>query len=440
MRVALIMVKADSFSYKNRPFVMRKMPDSLTLGMLFAIIKSNFPDIEVEIFDDTIETIDLDSFQADLIGISAITPTFNKAKKYADYFKEKKIPIFIGGTHATLAPESCAENFDSVIVGLANESLVNLINDFKQNNLQKFYYQNPNMSFENFVHPNRKIYEEKSFWGTELNMVQATYGCGNICEFCVQPYVCNGYHQRPVNDVIEEIEKIESEEIEFYDPNLAKDIKYLTELCNGLIPLRKKWFAPMTISVAYNENLLELLQKAGCTGVLIGFESINDNSITAINKGFNKIEHYIEAVTRFHKYNIEVTGSFVLGLDGDDLETPTKLIKFLKDSNIDFPRFTINTPYPGTKYYERMKTENRIIIDDLSKYDCRHCVIKPNLITPEDVENMYKKLWKETYSLKNTISRLSYIKSPIKRLKKIIQNYIAGKAYIKTNIEPSKVY
>ena len=210
MRVALIMVKADSFSYKNRPFVMRKMPDSLTLGMLFAIIKSNFPDIEVEIFDETVETIDLDSIQADLIGISAITPTFNKAKKYADYFKGKKIPIFIGGTHATLAPESCAENFDSVIVGLANESLVNLINDFKQNNLQKFYYQNPNMSFENFVHPNRKIYEEKSFWGTELNMVQATYGCGNICEFCVQPYVCNGYHQRPVKDVIEEIEKIES--------------------------------------------------------------------------------------------------------------------------------------------------------------------------------------------------------------------------------------
>ena len=70
MRVALIMVKADSFSYKNRPFVMRKMPDSLTLGMLFAIIKSNFPDIEVEIFDETVETINLDSIQADLIGIS----------------------------------------------------------------------------------------------------------------------------------------------------------------------------------------------------------------------------------------------------------------------------------------------------------------------------------------------------------------------------------
>jgi hypothetical protein len=89
MRVALLMVKADSFSYKNRPFAMRKMPDSLTMGMLYSIIKSNFPEIEIEIFDETVEIINLESVNADLVGISAITPTFDKAKEYALLIKKE---------------------------------------------------------------------------------------------------------------------------------------------------------------------------------------------------------------------------------------------------------------------------------------------------------------------------------------------------------------
>ena len=291
------------------------------------------------------------------------------------------------------------------------------------------------MSFKNFVHPTRTLYENKNYWSQELNMVQATYGCSNICEFCVQPYVCNGYHQRPIKDVIEEIKKIKSEDVEFYDPNLAKDTKYLIELCKELIPLKKKWFAPMTISIANNEALLCLLEKSGCTGVLIGFESINSHSIEAINKGFNQIDKYKDAVQKFHNHNIEVTGSFVLGLDGDTQDTEEKLLQFLIEARIDYPRFTINTPFPGTKYYEYLKNKNRILTNDLSKYDCRHCVIQPNQLSPENVETIFKNMWKKTYTVKNTIQRLSYIKTPSKRFIKTILNYIAGKTYIKTNLQ-----
>lgn len=431
MKIALIMTKSHIYSFKNRWALFRHMPDSLTLGVLYSIIKKAYPDAEVEIFDETVEIVKKENIDADLIGISAITPSIKRAYEYSEYFRNKGKKVFIGGVHASLNPDEVKQHCDSVVVGLAYEALPELLSDFQKGSLKEFYCQNENMSFENLVLPSRKIYEQKSFWGSELNMVQASFGCMNMCEFCVQPYVCKGYHKRPVNDVVEEIKLIEDDYIEFYDPNLSKDKLYLKSLCEALIPLKKQWFAPVTISVCYDDELLELMQKSGCYEVLIGFESMSQNSVNAINKNFNSVEDYKKCVEKLHSHNIKVTGSFVLGLDCDDKDSFFRTLDFVKNAGIDFARYTINTPYPGTPYYERMKQHNRLIITDFEFYDCRHCVIKPALLTPEEVEQGYKFLWKETYKLSAIIKRLSYIKNPFKFFKEVVVNYIFGRIYIK---------
>lgn len=411
------------------------MPDSLTLPMLYSIIKQNFPDFEIEFYDETIENIKKEKINADIIGISAITPAFYKAVELSEYFRSKNIPVFIGGSHASLAPDDCIGKFDSVMVGLANETLVDLLNDFKNNNLQKIYRQRPDMSFENFVIPYRDLYMEKFPFCGEVNKIQATYGCSNICKFCVQPHICSGYHQRPVNEVIEEIKSIKSMNIEFVDPNLGKDLDYLKQLCVGLKRLNKKWFAPMTMTVANNEEILRMLKNAGCTGVLIGFESVNPGSISDISKGFNNIEKYKEIISKFHKYKIEITGSFVVGLDGDTKETEKNTFKFIKSSGLDFVRFTINTPYPGTEYYNEMKAAERLETEDYKYYDCCHCVIKPKNLNKKQVEKTFKRLWHKSYSIINIWKRLHYIKSPAARFAMLIKNRIAGKLYIKVSVK-----
>lgn len=431
MKIALIMVKGNVYSFENRSFLFKYMPDSLTLGTLCAIIKNADPEIEVDVYDETVEVVKKESINADLIGISAITPCINKAYSYAEYFKEKGIPVFIGGVHATLNPEEVKEHCDVVVKGLADETLPQLIEDFKEGKLKEIYEQPDDMSFKNLVYPNRKIYEDKSFFGCELNMVYATFGCVNNCGFCVQPYVCRGYHQRPVDDVIQEIKLIEDDYIEFVDPNLSRDESYLKELCEKLVPLKKNWFAPVTMSVCKNAPLLDLMQKSGCGEVLIGFESINQESIKTLNKGFNRVDEYKECIKKLHQRNIKVTGSFVLGLDGDGKDSFQNTLDFVNKAHVDYVRYTINTPYPGTPYYRQMKEENRIIEEDLSLYDCQNCVFAPSDMTKEELEEGHKTLWKETYKLKNIIKRLSYIKNPFKFVKNIIINYIFGKIYIK---------
>lgn len=429
MKIVLIMVKGNTYSFRNRPFIFKNMPDSLTMGMLYAIIKWSFPEIEVEVIDETVEEIKKEEINADLIGISALTPAFYKAQELSKYFRAKGIPVFIGGLHATLAPETCYEDFDSIIIGLANESLVQLIYDFKNGNLQKEYRQRADMPFENFVFPDRTLYEKKDWRAVELNMVQATYGCSNACKFCVQPYVSCGYHQRPVEDVLVEISKINTRDIEFVDPNFARDIKYLEKMCKGLKKLKKSWFAPMTMTVGKNEKLLRMLKDSGCSGVLVGFESVNLSSIDTISKGFNNISQYEEVVKNFHKYGIEVTGSFVMGLDGDDKDTEKATLDFIIKTGIDYVRFTINTPFPGTEYYNEMKNSGRVITEDYRKYDCCHCVIKPQNLTPEEVETLYKNMWKKSYTFINVLRRICNSGAKLKFLKLVILNYIFGKVY-----------
>ena len=428
------MVKGLPYSYKYLPKIIRDS-DNITLATLYSIISNAFPDIEISFYDETIEKINLEDINADIVGISAITPAYYRAKSYAEYFRNKNIPVFIGGVHATLVPEECSKDFDSVISGLANESLVQLISDFKQGNLKKIYYQNKNMSFENFVHPKRDLYKLKFANASEMAGIQATYGCSNICEFCVQPHICCGYHQRPVKDVISEIKEIKSDSIEFYDPNLAKDLNYLKELCTELEPLQKKWFAPMTITITENEEVLSMLKNSGCKRVLIGFESINTDSIKGIGKGFNNIKKYEEAVAKLHKYGIQVVGSFVLGLDGDDDSVEKNTLKFVRQAHIDFVRFTINTPYPGTDYYNKMKAQGRIITDDLSLYDCVHCVIQPENFTPEKLEKMQKRMWRKAYSFFNIIRRLLYRQSVAHFLLNLIINCITGVVYFNVNFK-----
>lgn len=431
MKIALIMTKSFIYSFENRSGLFRYMPDSLTLGVLHSIIKKACPDVIVEIYDETVETIKKENIDADLIGISAITPTINRAYDYAKYFREKGKKVFIGGVHATLNPVEVKEHCDSVTVGLAYETLPELLTDFINNELKEYYYQKKDMSFENLVFPSRQIYEDKNFWSTELNMVHATFGCTNMCGFCVQPYVCGGFHQRPVNDVIEEIMQIKDSYVEFYDPNISKDSEYLKKLCMKLAPLKKQWFAPVTISVCYDEEILSLMQKAGCCEVLIGFESLNQDSVESVNKNFNKVDDYKECIKKLHKHNIKVTASFVLGLEHDNEESFAKILKFVNESNVDFVRYTINTPYPGTPYYEKMKNDGRILETNWDLYDCRHCVFKHNLLKKEEIESGYTFLWEQTYKLKNIMKRLSYIKNPFNFLKEVIVNYIFGKIYIK---------
>ena len=408
-KIAIILPKGIPFRYIKGKFNVYSLSTvPLTIPALVSLIPKEL-NIKVEIYDESIETINKESIQADLIVISAMTPTVNRAYIYAAYFRSKGIPVVIGGIHATLNPQEVLQHADSVICGIAVESFPQLLKDFNENKMKRIYTQQENLDLSNMPMPDRDCYKSKSAFKIELNGIQATYGCNNSCEFCVQPYVCSGYHQRPVEEVIKEITTIKSKFIEFYDPNIAKDQEYLRKLCEAMIPLKKSWVAPVTINLADDEELLKLVAKSGCKSVLIGFESVNQDTLKEIFKRFNTVEKYEEAVKKFHKAGIAVAGSFVFGFDSDTKDVFKQTLDFINKAQIDMPRFTINTPFPGTPFYEKMKQENRIIEHNWAMYDCSHVVIKPRNMTPEELQEGYYRISKEAYKLSSILKRINFL-------------------------------
>ncbi|OGI01483.1 MAG: hypothetical protein A2Y25_02025 [Candidatus Melainabacteria bacterium GWF2_37_15] len=408
-KIAIILPKGVPFRYtKGRFNVYPLSTIPLTIPVLVSLVPKEL-DIQIEIYDESIEKIDKENIDADLISISAITPTVNRAYKYADYFRSKRIPTVMGGVHATLNPQEALQHADSVICGIAVESFPQMLRDFKENKLQRIYTQLENLDLSKMPLPDRDCYNNKSPFKVKLNGVQATFGCDNNCEFCVQPYVCCGYHQRPIEQVVEEIKSIKSKFIEFYDPNITSDQRYLRKLCEAMIPLKKNWVAPATIDLADDEKLLKLVAKSGCRSVLIGFESVNQNTLNEIFKGFNTVYKYQEAIKKFHKAGITVAGSFVFGFDSDIKEVFKQTLDFINKTHIDMPRFTLNTPFPGTPFYEKMKRENRIIEHDWSMYDCNHVVMKPQNMPPEELQERFNWINKEVYKLGPTLKRIEFL-------------------------------
>lgn len=419
-KIALILPRGPMYRYKTGAFgkFIRYAP--LTLPTLAALIPKEM-NIKVEIYDEGVEIVDKEKIQADLIGISAITGTVQRAYQYADYFRARKIPVAIGGVHATLVPEEAMQHADTVITGISVQTWPQFLKDFKEGRAKKIYIQPENVDFSGWPLPARNYYRDKKMRFVSINSVQATYGCTNRCEFCVTPYSCKGYHHRPIPEVINEIKHIKSRYIIFVDPSPIEDKMYAKELYRAMIPLKKKWVSPSTIRMVDDEELLNIAAKSGCKGLLIGFETVSDKTLLSINKSFNSLEKFYHAVKKFHEKGIAIMGCFVFGLDSDDKSVFKKTIEFVNKTNIDLPRFTVATPFPSTQFFKRMEEEERILDKNWVLYDCQHVVIKPKNMTVRELEEGHHWAWKEAYKWSSIIKRIAMSRSFLEII--VLSNY-----------------
>lgn len=409
MKIAFVLPRGAIYRYKGGAFgrLIRYAP--LTIPTLISLIPEDVH-ATIEVYDEGVEVIDPARISADLVCLTSITGGSRRAYAYARYFRARGMTVVMGGVHATLMPEEAAAHVDCVVTGLGVETFPRLLRDFQAGNLQQRYDAGKLTSYGNFPLPKRDCYRAKKLRFITVNSVQATYGCLNRCEFCVTPYSVQGYNHRPVEEVVEEIRRIDSRFFVFVDPSPIED-DYAKELYRAMIPLGKRWASPMTIRIARDAELLDLAVRSGMKGVLVGFESVQPSTLRSIRKRFNAPDTYYSAVQRLHKHDVAVMGCFVFGLDSDDKGCFARTIEFVNKAAVDVPRFTVNTAYPGTAYYDRLKAEGRILEDDWSMYDCQHAVVRPLGMSVEELHAGHHWAWKTAYSARSVIRRLAVSRS-----------------------------
>ena len=418
MKIALILPHDSTYRYKSGTFNKTLRYPPITLTILAGLVP---PDIEadIKIIDEGVDPLP-DNLEADLVGISAVTATALRAYSLADMLRKKGITVVLGGVHPTVLPDEAIQHADSVVIGFAENSWPRLLRDFNNGTLQKFYNSTETISLAHLPLPRRDLLTKESY--LTLNTIMATWGCPNHCKYCSIPVARQGqYYQRPVEDVVREIKSMKGRRYIFLDPNPNEDIEYATRLYEALIPLNIKWVGLTTTKIMNNEKLLNLAVKSGCFGLLLGFETISQAALYQSHKDFNSVDEYKDMVKRLHNKNISVLGCFMFGFDTDDESSFEKTLEFIRKAEIDLLRYTIFTPFPGTRVYDDFKQQGRIIEDNWELYDYEHVVFKPAKMTPEILQKGIEWIWKETYSIKSIAKRMSRTK--LSRWENIIYNF-----------------
>jgi radical SAM superfamily enzyme YgiQ (UPF0313 family) len=403
----LFILPLDNTYHKSGAFTRLISYAPLTLPTLAALVPDELC-AEMKIVDEGVEK-PLTDGEFDIVAITCVTSSANRAYELCEFWKKRGSYTVLGGVHPTLMTEEAAEYADTVIIGLAEKTFPEFLDDFKNGSPKKLYKAENVCGYQPMPIPRRDLISNKYM---SIPTVIASRGCHNHCTFCSIPklYGNDGF-ARPIGEFIDEIKAIGKKKFIFLDPSLTSDRAYATELFRELISLKIEWGGLATIDSADDDELFELMVKSGCKGILAGFESTNQDSLSGVGKKTNEVKKYKESVRRFHSENIPILGCFVMGFDSDTKESLLQMVDVIDEIGVDVPRFSILTPFPGTPLFTQYKESNRIISENWDNYDTMNVVFEPKNMTPEELQNIFFDVWERTYKTKRILNRFAKNKS-----------------------------
>ena len=404
MRIALFSPKGPL--YRSRGGIFRKSLryQPLTLTTLAALAPAEL-NVQFQLFDEGTGEIPLD-LDVDLVGMTVITGSSVRAYELAAHYRRRGIKVVLGGPHVTLLPDEAQRHADAICTGYAEQSWPELLRDLARGQLKPRYAQSPDLSLAGMPFPRRELMDKRNY--LTQSVFEATRSCAHDCEFCVAPTAWGRRQlQKPVEDVVADIRQFGARRLIFIDLNLISDRAYARELFTALVPLGVKWFGLSTSLIGRDPDLLELMARSGCSGLLIGFETLGKEALGDIGKRFNDPSLYASLVQDLHRLGISIQGCFVFGNDHDDLDVFRRTAEFVIDVGMDLPRFAILTPFPGTPLHKRLEGEGRILTRNWELYDGQHVVHLPKLMSPQELQEGHEVAWKTAYSRRAILKRIS---------------------------------
>lgn len=356
-------------------------PAFAPLGLLILAALTD-PDIEVQIEDEYVKRIDFDE-KVDLVGITAVTHTAARAYEIAGEYKKRGVKVVMGGIHVSNCPHEALEYADAIVIGEGEYVWKKLLKDFKEKRLQKVYRSESLVDPKDIPIPRYELLDSKNYsiWPS-----QTTRGCPFDCSFCsATNFFGRTFRCRNAEDVIKEIRVLKNYApslgmgrpfIFFAEDNITGNPNHARKLFNALIPLEINWASQCSINIADDPELLNLARRSGCKLLCIGFESLSEKVLKEMNKTINHPAKYREVISKVRKEGIIAAGSFIFGFDSDDDESILKTTEFSLHSNLDFSTYYVLTPFPGTRLYEKLKNENRLIAEDWWKKENQKVLVE----------------------------------------------------------------
>jgi radical SAM superfamily enzyme YgiQ (UPF0313 family) len=355
--------------------------------LAMGILAARAPHCDVTFYDEKAEAVPGDD-RPDLAALSVETFTARRAYAIADAYRNRGVPVVMGGYHPTFLADEALEHADAVVIGDGEGSWERLLADFEAGRMQTRYSGGSDAPLDDF-RIDRSIYRGKNY--RPVDLVQYGRGCRYACDFCsIHTFYGTSLRVRPLEGLIAEIESFSTGRLlAFVDDNLYGRRSEFLALLDALTPLKRRWMSQISIDVARDEAVLDRLANSGCSFVLIGFESLNEDSLGQMHKSWNGVSgSYARVVRALHDRNIGVYGTFVFGYDADTKDSMERTLEFALESRLELANFNPLTPMPGSALYVRLLAEGRLLspkwwIDPNYRYG--EAIFEPRGMRPQEL-------------------------------------------------------
>jgi radical SAM superfamily enzyme YgiQ (UPF0313 family) len=414
--------------FMNRGQVIAQLPSLALLTLAGATPE----DVEVEYVEveDVPAFVQKPRLEFDLVALSTYTARAFDAYQVADVYRENRVPVVFGGLHASVLPEEVEQHADAVVIGEGELTWPQVVRDFQRggrDGLQPFYREAqpgrfdlrdaPMPRFDLLAEgssPSSRAPADPALTGEIHRLgnynritIQTTRGCPWDCDFCAASKLYGPrYRIKPVERVLKEVDAVRAlwrrPFLEFADDNTFVHKPWARELLRELAEREVRYFTETDLSVADDEELLDLLYASGCRQLLIGFESPRQASLDGIDRvNWKAKQHrrYLEAIEKIQSRGISVCGCFIVGLDADTPEIFDELREFIDRSRLLEVQITLLTPFPGTRLYQRLLAEGRLLYpgawDRCTLFDLN---FRPRGMSVEQLEEGVMQLWRDTWN------------------------------------------
>jgi radical SAM superfamily enzyme YgiQ (UPF0313 family) len=362
----------------------------------------------------------------DAVAISSFSAQIKEAYELADRYRAAGTTVILGGLHVTALPQEASAHADAIVLGEGEPMWPRIIDDLKRGTLEHVYdARRIPFDLARAPMPRFELLDVDKY---NRLTVQTQRGCPFNCEFCAASIrIAPGFKVKPVDSVIDEIRRIKTlwsrPFIEFADDNTFANKAHGRRLLRALAGEHVRWFTETDVSVAGDTELLSLMRDSGCAQVLIGFEAPTRPALDGVEQKTNwkarQVDGYLAAIDRIQSFGITVNGCFVLGLDGTGTDSFDEVLRFVRDSGLYEVQITVQTAFPGTPLYERLRREERILRDSAWELCTLFDVnFRPSRMSVVELEQGLRGLAERLYDAEVTAERQRRFRTRLRRIRR----------------------
>ncbi|MFZ5940387.1 MAG: B12-binding domain-containing radical SAM protein [Bacteroidota bacterium] len=375
---------------------------------------------EIDLQDQHVEILNLDD-SPDLVLIQVYITNAKRAYAIAEHYRKKGAYVALGGLHVSSLPDEAALHADTIFLGPAEQTFPLFLEEFRQKKARKRYVSSSDRSLDNLPPLRRDLIKRNHY--LVPNSLVISRGCPHHCDFCYKDaFFRNGrsFYTRKVDSILEEISGLPGRHLYFLDDHLLGDQVLARKLFSAMKGMNRVFQGAATVRSILEGNLINEAAGAGLRSLFVGFETFSSQNLRQNHKSHNLQQDYGRAVRKLHDLGIMINGSFVFGMDNDDKDVFRRTVDWGVENGITTATYHIMTPYPGTRLYDSLLKQGRILTSNWDLYDTRHSVFMPARLSPEELEAGYRTAYREFYSWPNIFKAANTHESLRQRIRHLL--------------------